>query len=342
MMTKMYDKFQIKLFAHWFGVLLIGAFVTVGWAQPQTQKWNGFNVNSALIDPNEILRGGPPKDGIPALTNPKTVIPERAPYLNAKDMVVGVRINGEARAYPLRILDWHENVNDVLGGKPIAVTYCPLCWSAMVFDRKIGGTVREFGISGLLWNSSVLLYDRQAQPVNESLWSQVPMKAVTGPAAEKGLRLKLLSSELTTWQQWVSNNPNTTVLSDQTGYGRNYQQTPYTRYYQNDKLMFPVKEGKKRPSRFVRKEPMLVIDVDGKLKAYAIKDIARAARNKGYIDDKMGKNKVRLIYTKESDTVQVKLIDKPDEQVPAATMFWFALSAMLPDIEVYESPKTGQ
>ena len=112
--------------------------------------------------------------GFPSLTNPKLLTVSEAIYLEDHDRVIGVRFGGEARAYPLRVLNWHEAVNDTVGAKAIAVTYCPLCDSSLVFDRDVGGEVREFGISGKLWNSNVLLYDRQKDSRQESLWSQLP------------------------------------------------------------------------------------------------------------------------------------------------------------------------
>lgn len=137
-----------------------------------------FDLRNAIIPKNEIRSGGPPKDGIPALTNPAVIRAQDAAYLNAADRVAGVAIGEEARAYPLKILNYHEVVNDKLGGVPIAVTYCPLCDSVVVFDRRTEAGVREFGVSGLLYNSNVLMYDRSGRP--ESLWSKSRPKVYPG------------------------------------------------------------------------------------------------------------------------------------------------------------------
>lgn len=312
-----------------------------GEAQSEAASPNGFDISYSIIPTDRILGGGPPKDGIPAITNPKTLAADDADYLRPADIVVGVSFDGESRAYPLRILVWHENVNDTVGGAPIAVSYCPLCRSALVFDRRVGGSTREFGISGLLWNSNVLLYDRQEDRGKESLWSQVRMKAVTGPAAREGLTLKLLPSELTSWQEWLRRHPDTTVLSKRTGYLRNYDVSPYKTYFANDRLMFPARQTKKRPERFLNKEPLIVVNVGERWKAYAVRDVAMAAGDSGFIEDVVGGKRLRLEYSGESNTVRAELVEEMSE-VPAAYMFWFALASMLPEAEVYDPPPISQ
>ncbi len=299
---------------------------------------NGFDLSYSVVPREEILSGGPPKDGIPALTNPRLLAAKEAGYLYPKDLVLGVEFGGEARAYPLRILVWHENANDEVGGVPIAVTYCPLCNSAFVFDRRIGGQVREFGVSGLLWNSNVLLYDRQPDPSKESLWSQVKMAVVTGPAARAGLRMKFLPSELTTWREWTERHPTTTVLSDRTGYARNYGHSPYESYFATDRLMFPARGGRKSPERFRNKEPMVLVQVGEKLKAYAVRDVAAAAGEEGFIEDRVGDSRLRLIYVKAGDTVRVETLSGDRKPVPVAYSFWFAVNAIMPDVEIFEPP----
>jgi hypothetical protein len=299
---------------------------------------NGFDLSYSVVPREEILPGGPPKDGIPALTDPRLLKAAEARYLYPRDLVLGVVFGGEARAYPLRILVWHENANDVVGGVPIAVTYCPLCNSAFVFDRRIGGQVREFGVSGLLWNSNVLLYDRQPDPLRESLWSQVKMAAVTGPAALSGHRMKFLPSELTTWAEWASQHPATMVLSDKTGYARDYGHSPYGSYFATDRLMFPARGGRKSPERFRKKEPMVLVQVGEKLKAYAVRDVAASVGDEGSIEDRVGGKMLRLTYVNPGDTVRVETLSGDGEQVPVAYSFWFAVNAIMPDVELFEPP----
>jgi hypothetical protein len=308
-------------------------------AQSRTKGPNGFNISHSIIPTDQIFGGGPSRDGIPALTDPRMLKAYEADYMRPGDLVIGVSLGGEARAYPLRILVWHENVNDTAGGVPIAVTYCPLCRSALVFDRRVGGVTREFGISGLLWNSNVLLYDRQKDRDRESLWSQAHMRAVTGPAARAGLALKLLPAKLVAWKEWVELNPETTVLSKRTGYFRNYDVMPYSSYFSNDRLMFPVRQLIKRPERFLNKEPMIVVSAGDSWKAYAVRDVAKAAGNVGFLEDTVGGKRLRLFYSDEGGSVHAEDLDN-GQDVPTAYMFWFALSAMMPDVEVWQ-PTNG-
>ena len=320
-----------------FGAVVLAGSMAMAEAPLHLDSPNGFNLTFSLIPREEIFSGGPPKDGIPALTSPRHVSADRAQYLSDEDLVVGVVLGNEARAYPLRILVWHENANDVVGGRPIAVTYCPLCNSAFVFDRRIGDSVRDFGISGLLWNSNVLLYDRQEDGERESLWSQVRMAAVTGPAAKAGLRMKFLPSELTTWAEWRSKHPETSVLSNRTGFSRNYGLQLYHSYFRTDRLMFPARLRVPRPKGFMFKEPMVLVQAGERLKAYAVRDVAAAEG--GSVVDLIGQQRLRLTYLTKAGTVRVEALDgSPEGGIPVAYTFWFALSAMMPNVEVYEPP----
>ena len=170
----------------------------------------GFDFSEHSIPINEIHSGGPAKDGIPALYDPEFITANDAHYLKSSDRVLGLSINGESKAYPLRILNWHELVNDRVGGTDVLVSYCPLCGTGMAFDSNINGERTLFGVSGKLYNSDVLFYDRKT----ESLWSQIKMEAVTGPLT--GSRLKLLPLVHTTWEAWKKKHPDTKVLSKKT------------------------------------------------------------------------------------------------------------------------------
>jgi len=218
---------------------------------PEAPRLNGFTLSSALI-PLEQLAVGTSRDGIPALTAP-AVIPgdgvEQAnhsgghgsgKFLVGGDRVIGVVVNGESRAYPLRLLSWHEVANDTLGGVPLAVTYCPLCDSAVVFDRRVGDETLEFGVSGLLYNSNLLMYDRRATDDDSSLWSQLMLRAVTGPAAASGRELTVLPAEIVHWDDWYGRHPDTTVISGDVRFKERYQRNGYGHYFITGELMFPV------------------------------------------------------------------------------------------------------
>lgn len=192
---------------------------------------------TCLIPDREIVSGGPGKDGIPSLTNPKVVSAAEADgFLSTSALVLGVVVNGEARAYPHNVLWWHEIVNDVLGGRPIVVSYCPLTGSGMVYDPPlVDGRAVTFGVSGLLYDNNLLLYDR----TTDSLWAQMRVQSVCGRLS--GTTPVLLPVVQSTWQAWRQLYPATSVLSFDTGFRRSYTQYPYGDYDRvgNEQTLFP-------------------------------------------------------------------------------------------------------
>ena len=166
-----------------------------------------------------------PRDGIPAIRDPRFISIAEADALYADSSpVMEVSLNGDARAYPLEILIWHEIVADVVGGVPVAVTFCPLCNTAITFDRTIAGTVYDFGVSGLLRNSDLIMYDSQT----ESLWQQIGGVAIVGDMV--GARLTVLPSTIVAWGDFKAQYPEGIVLSRETGYARRYGANPYVGY----------------------------------------------------------------------------------------------------------------
>lgn len=297
----------------------------------------------SLIPKDEILGGGPPKDGIPALTDPD-VVPAHEAGLSPQDRVIGVAIGGEARAYPLRILNWHEIANDVLGGRPIAVTYCPLCDSSLVLDRDIGGEVREFGVSGLLYNSNVLMYDRQETEEQASLWSQMLFKAVAGPAAEEGLGFDLVPAQVTTWEAWLADHPDTTSLSFDTGFARDYGNNPYERYFATDSLMFPVVpvgEAASDTGERAPKEPVLIVSHDGRLKGYPASALAAALDESA--DSATDQFAGLELHFRPIDVERgiYEVTNADGQPVPIAQSFWFEFRAMHPEAEVFQPAGSG-
>ncbi|MGB0578511.1 MAG: DUF3179 domain-containing protein [Limisphaerales bacterium] len=209
---------------------------TVDNSPPPSRLLNQFDVSDALIPVEKIERGGPDRDGIPSIDEPKFLAVKDVGFLGSNDLVLSVTLGDETRAYPLLILDHHEIVNDRIGTNDICVTYCPLCGSGMVFDRRIGGDVLGFGVSGLLYQSDVLMYDRQT----ESLWSQLKMQAVTGE--KKGSQLRQLVAEQMTAGAWIGRYPQGQVLSTNTGYLRRYTGKAYASYERQSGPMFDVGE----------------------------------------------------------------------------------------------------
>lgn len=192
---------------------------------------------SAKIRADEIRWGGVRRDGIPPLHNPKMLAMEEAAYLAPSNVVFGIEINGDARAYPKRILAWHEMFTDVVGGVPIAGVYCTLCGSMIVYETLHEGVQHELGTSGFLYRSNKLMYDK----ATESLWSTLQGEPVVGPLAGKGIRLKVRPVTTSSWWQWKAAHPDTTVLSLDTGYLRDYGEgVAYRDYFATDDLMFTV------------------------------------------------------------------------------------------------------
>jgi hypothetical protein len=192
-------------------------------------------IEGPLVDPDEIISGGVPPDGIPPIDDPRFVEPERVRFLAPQEPVVAVRVNGVAKAYPVRILMWHEIVNDDFDGVPVVVTYCPLCNTGISFLRpRIDGEVLDFGTSGKLYRSNLVMYDRQTN----SYWPQALGRAVVGPLL--GQELETVPTRLLSWADWRQANPDGLVLSTRTGHRRDYGSNPYVGY-----------EDEERPFLFV-------------------------------------------------------------------------------------------
>ncbi len=197
-----------------------------------------FDVTRHVIRLDQIQSGGPPKNGIPALDHPAFVsASEGDRSLKGEDMVLAVEFSGVAKAYPVRILNWHEVVDDDVGEQPVLISWCPLCGSGLVYDPRADGRRYTFGVSGLLYQQNLLFFDRET----ESLWSQLRGQAVAGPLA--GTSLRLLPVTMTTWQSWKAKHLQTLVLSFQTGYKRDYARDPY-RDWLLDRRMALVISGK--------------------------------------------------------------------------------------------------
>lgn len=189
-----------------------------------TSSWRtDFSTHGVPLD--EFVGGGPPKDGIPSIDDPKLVsLAEADKFLAPREPVAVVELEGEARAYPLQILTWHEIVNDEIAGEPVAVTYCPLCNSTVAFRREVGGQPVEFGTTGMLRNSDLVMYDRKT----ESWWQQITAEAVVGELT--GERLEVLSSQILSWGDFQRLHPDGDVLSRDTGVSRDYGANPYKGY----------------------------------------------------------------------------------------------------------------
>lgn len=250
-----------------------------------------------LIPLDRIKSGGPPKDGIPSIDNPVFTTISDSQFMSDLDTVIGLEINGQAKAYPLFILVWHEIVNDSVGGLPVSVTYCPLCYTNQVFERMIDGQEVEFGTSGKLYNSNLLMYDR----LTESYWSQALGIAVMGQLT--GYQLDLVPFDVITWGDWKQLHPDTLVLTTDTGHARSYTTDPYGNYYTEPRIVFPVEH---EDDRMHPKEIIIGFNIDNTFKAYKQNDI----ESQTVINDSVGNTPIMLVslYSENSRSFE-RMID---------------------------------
>jgi hypothetical protein len=326
------------------------------------------------IDVERFVSGGPPPDGIPAIDRPLFHPAGDVDFLDDREPVVAVEVDGDARAYPVQILIWHEIVNDTIGGEPVTVSYCPLCNSAIAYDRRLGDRVLDFGTSGLLYNSALVMYDRQT----ESLWSHFSAEAVAGVLT--GEELGRRPTAMVAWSDWVGANPDGLVLSRSTGHRRDYGRNPYGGYDdigQSPFLFDGDADGRLRPMTrvvgvehggeavAVQLEPLLeagVLDVSlggrdlvvwaRRGTASALDDAripdGRDVGTTGVFDNRVDDR--RLTFERAEDgfvdhqtgsrwnvlghAVDGELAGRQLAAVPHVDTFWFAWAAFLPDTGV--------
>ncbi|MCZ4304148.1 DUF3179 domain-containing protein [Zoogloeaceae bacterium G21618-S1] len=307
---------------HWALTVLIAGALTATPALADTK--NGFDLTGSSVPVEDIHPGGPPRDGIPAIDRPHFVAAAQADFLDPSDPILGIVHRGEARAYPVRILNWHEVVNDRIGGKAVAITYCPLCGSGVAFVAEQGDTTLDFGVSGLLYNSDVLLYDRGSQ----SLWSQLMGRAISGPM--KDTILTALPLVHTTWANWRTLNPDSRVLSPNTGHQRAYERDPYAGYAENETLYFPVAF---RSAGFHPKERVLGVHVGDAYKAYPFMELHKGP---ALFEDMVGEQKIIIRFDKTHERAEA--FDSRGAHLAGTTLFWFAWYAFHPDTAVHRAP----
>ncbi len=281
-----------------------------------------FNLDGLLVPATEIVHGGPPKDGIPALLDPSTVPLAAADFLTPDDRVVGITIGDESRAYPIRLLNYHEVVNDQLGRVPIAVVYCPLCDSVSVLDRRIDGQTLSFGVSGLLLHSNVLMYDS----IHNALWTQVGCRALSGPLAGRSLS-HINSWELATFGAWSDRHPEGRVVTFETGYDRNYLRSPYAQYFENDELYFPVPRDDRLPRQ---KVPVIGVRLGDLACAVPVEAVERSPD--GRLEIPIGDR--RVVLASDPGSPGIAIIESPADAQIVHT-FWFAWAAFHPGTTLF-------
>jgi hypothetical protein len=306
----------------------------------------GFDLSTFRGDRTLLAAGGMPRDYLPALDHPTTMHPADLPGLNdqlvaaqkgkflvGSDRVIGVEVHGAARAYPLRVLNWHELVNDTLGGVPIAVTYNGLCDSVAVFDRRVAGRTLRLASSGLLYNSNLVFYDRPATPGDRpSLWCQLEARAIAGPASTPDASvLTVLPCRLTRYDHWLADHPQTTIVRGDPDYGlERYNTDPFDLYYLRGQLRFPVAPF---PSASAPMTPILALRTTGAWHMLPISVIAEHAGPNGAWRIEIDGQPVLIHSDGEARSAWAESLDP---QHPAAALYsrWFAWHALYDDTGV--------
>ena len=283
--------------------------------------------------PRELIVRAMNRDGVRALVAPAMMDAnevdrfnreERGKMLVPDDRVIGVVISGDARAYPLRLMRWHEVVNDVVGGEPIAVTYCPLGDSVTVFSRLLDGAEVELGVSGLLYDSNTLLYDRRSGPPGTPLWIQLDGRAIAGPAPASQPRLALRRATLTTWSNWRTGHPDTGVMAPLPDMKTLYKRDPYHSYFGSGLLRFPVdplppEEG------LSLKDRLVIITIDGENTAMALPALAAAAGTRsGSLELVVQDLILRIGFDADLGVASVEPLGDSDRLTAVRYAFWFA------------------
>jgi hypothetical protein len=312
----------------WLRIALVALLLLGGPAAPRARGEEaptklGFALSNLRVDAADIREGGPLRDQIRSVDAPKFVELPQATWVARETEVLGVVVGGEARAYPVRMLDYHQIVNDVIGDVPIAVTYDPLAGSPLVYSRRVDGKTLSFGVSGLLYNHNFLMYDRETQ----SLWSQFLGRAIAGPLA--GRQLERLPVRQETAGAWIARVGETRFLRHPDPERIHYQVSPYSAYWIEDRILFPVKA---RDERFHAKELVLGVIVDGKPRAYLGSIVTREG---GKLDERIAGKRVQVRYSTERGTFDWEV----DEGVEVAEAYWLAWKAFHPDTEIWRDAK---
>ena len=277
-----------------------------------------------LVHPNKIRGGGPPKDGIPSIDNPKFVTVEEADeWIQDNELVLAIIYKEVKRVYPLQILVFHEIVNDNIAGDPILITYCPLCGSGIAYDSIINGEAVEFGTSGKLYNSNLVMYDRKT----DTWWTQIDGKAIIGELT--GMELREISIDTVTWGEWKTVHPDSEVLSQKTGFIRSYGRDPYGSYYEDSYLIFPVENS---DDRIHPKTQIYGVDIAGTYRAYREDDVERL----GIIEDTVNGVDLRIEQLPDGRVTIIRT--ESGEEVVKEVDYWFAWYAFHPDTDLYLPP----
>jgi len=297
------------------------------------EGWERTDFARHSVPFDEFLSGGPPKDGIPALDAPRFAAVSATTFLESREPVVELTVDGETRAYPIQILIWHEIVNDELGGVPVAVTFCPLCNTAIAFDRRVEGRTLDFGTTGKLRHSDLVMYDRQT----ESWWQQFGGEALVGRYT--GTRLERLPARIVAWADFERSHPGARVLTRETGFDRAYGSNPYQGYDDIDSPpIFAVPEDDRLPP----KERVVYVERGKESVAVPYSTLARrrtvrlelggselVVRWRGGVASALDAGEIA-----SGRDVGAADVTENGRRVPFSEPFWFALAAFDPDVHI--------
>ena len=243
----------------------------------------------------EVMWGGvAATDGIPPLDHPRMVAADNAEYLSDNERVFGVALNGDVRAYPYRFMDWHEMLNDTIGGQAVSLAYCTLCGAGILYAAEIDGSPVKFGSSGLLYRSNKLMFDHRTN----TLWNQFTGQPAIGTLADKPMKLSVLPLVTTTWGDWLATHPNTRVMHPDTGFERDYSPgKAYGKYFRSRALMFPSPDDERA---IAQKALVFGLRISGAAKAWAL----TAFRKSSVINDQLGTLGVVLIGSERERNVR--------------------------------------
>jgi hypothetical protein len=301
-----------------------------------TASGSDFALDQASV-PDDLLVRAMARDGVRVLTEPATMTPaevdrwneeKRGKLLVPDDRVIGVALGREARAYPLRLMRWHEVVNDVVDGESIAVTYSPLCDSVAVFSRACQGEIIDLGVSGYLYNSNTLLYDRRREPAASPLWTQLDGEIVAASNADSASPLALRRAALATWSQWRERYPETRVMKPEPDLKRLYKRDPYHSYFGSDLLHFPVRPLPPEAAPHL-KDRLVVLTVDDRDHVLTLHELASiAGSERGKLETEIGGLPVRIDFDVVAGTAVVDPLQDPTRLRAVRHMFWFAWYAL--------------
>jgi len=266
---------------------------------------------------SDLRQGCPARDCIPSIDNPKFLSADEAVHVTDDELVITLSYKGQYRAYPSKVLDHHEIVNDTIAGDPLAITWCPLCGSAVGVERTVGGTITEFGVSGVLYNSDLVLYDR----ATETLWDQIEAKGVVGTMTD--VELTLVPVSMSKWAKWRDKHPDTLILSTDTGFEYDYTQDRFAEYRESTRLFMPVSASDERVHA---KTVVFGFDLASGSVAYAESVLEEGGT---YSHDLGGEEAVVTLH----DDGKVTLL-RGDETHHPIRLFWFAWYTFHPETEL--------